>query len=56
MPPEQELLIRQCLDGSAAEAQSTFNQLMLAQINDRMQVARTDFAATLYHVQPAATE
>jgi hypothetical protein len=49
---ENETLIRQCLEGNPADAQNTFNQLMMVRINDQINSRKQEVAQTLY-LQPA---
>jgi len=49
---ENDTLIRQCLNGSPADAQTTFNQLMFARISTAVEDRKAEIAQTLYQVQP----
>lgn len=50
---QQELLIRQCLEGNPADAQSTFNSLMLARIEQSINGQRQEIANHMF-IKPQA--
>lgn len=45
---QHEILIRQCLEGDPTNAQTTFNNLMVAKITDAIADRRNDIAAQIF--------